>query len=87
MTHIQKHVARMLAGDQTTAIQATNSLLDAMRAFCRDTPALQRLKRHVLVLVFADPLGTAQAICDCITPEAWKAAMQRPDFEANCRIE
>jgi hypothetical protein len=44
---------------------------------------------HMLLALFtsSDPLRTAQAICDCITPKAWKAAMQRPDFEATCRIE
>ena len=44
---------------------------------------------HMLFALFTspDPIKTAQEICDCITTEAWKAAKQRPDFEATCRIE
>ena len=32
------------------------------------------------------PLEDAQAICDCITPDAWKAAILRPDFASVCRV-
>jgi len=38
------------------------------------------------LLTSHQPLVEAQAICDCITPDAWKAAMLHPDFDSVCRI-
>ena len=54
MTHIEKHLARMLTNDRTTMANLTDELLSEISAVNLDKRALESLGRHVLSVISAD---------------------------------
>ena len=54
MTHIEKHLNHMLAGERTELVHVTDALLAEIAAVNRDRHALERLGRQVLTLVSDD---------------------------------
>ena len=70
MTHIEKHLNHMLAGERTALVHVTDALVAEIAAVNRDSLALERLGREVLTLI-SDDLKSGLH-----TQKAMRAAMQ-----------
>ena len=54
MTHIQKHLDHMFAGNQTQLVHMSDELLAEISTVNLDPKALERVGRHVLASISAD---------------------------------
>ena len=79
------------AGDNTATAQQTAFCRAVVRALLLAANAGGYSTRHfgealIALMESNQPMEDAASICACITPEAWSAAMLRPDFETTCEI-